>query len=144
MQKKKGRIPWCSDREWPWAWQSSSWGSTGWWWDSKCIPDTPQEPLPRTCPTRWSPSSLIDNTLELLHDHTMLLRAQKRLLSKSQVKLLDIVFWACISTMVETLNLFLDTRLSYSWREASMIVAQAQGLGSTRACSIRTWLLNFV
>ena len=46
--------------------------------------------------------------------------------------------------MVGVLNLFLDPDLPYTWRKASMIVAKAQGHGSTRARSIRTWVLEFV
>jgi hypothetical protein len=46
--------------------------------------------------------------------------------------------------MTGVLNLFLDPGLLYTWREASMVVAKAQGHGSTRARSIRTWVLDFV
>ena len=46
--------------------------------------------------------------------------------------------------MVGVLNLFLDPGLLYTWREASMIVAKAQGHGSNHACSIRVWILDFV
>jgi hypothetical protein len=67
------------------------------------------------------------------------------LLPQSQEKSsLDIVFRAHISAMIGVLNLFLDPELSYTWREASMVVAKAQGHGSTRARSIRTWVLDFV
>ena len=46
--------------------------------------------------------------------------------------------------MIGVLNLFLDPGLSYTWRESSMIVAKAQGHGSTRARSVRMWILDFV
>ena len=46
--------------------------------------------------------------------------------------------------MIGVLNLFLDPELSYTWREATMVVAKAQGHGSTRARSTRTWVLDFV
>jgi hypothetical protein len=46
--------------------------------------------------------------------------------------------------MIGVLNLFLDPRLQYTWREASMIVAKAQGHGPNRACSVRAWILDFV
>ena len=46
--------------------------------------------------------------------------------------------------MIGVLNLFLDSELLYTWREASMVIAKAQGHGSTHACSIRTWVLNFI
>ena len=46
--------------------------------------------------------------------------------------------------MISILYLFLDPGLSYTWREASMIVAKAQGHGPTCACSIWAWVLDFV
>ena len=46
--------------------------------------------------------------------------------------------------MIGVLNLFLDPKLRYTWREASIIVAKAQGHGPTRARSIRSWVLDFV
>jgi hypothetical protein len=91
-----------------------------------------------------SPLSLVDDTLELLHDHAALSRAWERLMSQSQDKSLDVIFWARISAMVGVLNLFLDPELSYTWRESSVIAAKAQGLGSTRTCSIWAWVLDFV
>jgi len=46
--------------------------------------------------------------------------------------------------MVGVLNIFLDLGLSYTWREASIIVAKAQGHGSIHVHSIQTWILDFV
>ena len=58
--------------------------------------------------------------------------------------MLDVIFRARISAMVGVLNLFLDPELLYIWREALTIATKAQGGGSTRARSIRTWVLEFV
>jgi hypothetical protein len=49
-----------------------------------------------------------------------------------------------MTAMIAVLNLFLDLELSYTWREASMVVAKAQGHGSTHVHSVRTWVLDFV
>jgi len=46
--------------------------------------------------------------------------------------------------MVVVLNIFLDLGLSYTWREALMIVTKAQGHRSTCAHSVQTWILDFV
>ena len=85
-----------------------------------------------------------DSALDLLHDRTALLKAQGSLLIQSRSSSLDVVFRACISAMIGVLNLFLDPELPYTWREASMVVAKAQGHGPTCARSIRTWVLDFV
>jgi hypothetical protein len=95
-------------------------------------------------PADKSPPSPVDNTLELLRDFAALSRARERLLSSSQDKSLDVIFRARISAMVGVLNLFLDPKLRYTWREASTVVAKAQGHGPTRARSIRTWVLDFI
>jgi hypothetical protein len=86
----------------------------------------------------------VDNALELLRNYAALSQARERLSSQSQDKSLDVVFRARILAMVGVLNLFLDPELPYTWREASMIVAKAQGHGSTRARSIRAWVLDFI
>ncbi|KAJ6599865.1 hypothetical protein DFH09DRAFT_1303227 [Mycena vulgaris] len=46
--------------------------------------------------------------------------------------------------MMGALNLYLDAELSYSWREASMIVSKSQGHSSYRARSIRSWIHAFL
>jgi hypothetical protein len=84
----------------------------------------------------------VDKALDLLHDHAALSRARKRL--QSDEKSLDVIFRARVTAMIGVLNLFLDPGLSYTWREASMVVAKAQGHGVCRARSIRTWILDFV
>jgi hypothetical protein len=98
----------------------------------------------RNVPADQSPPGPVDNALELLRNYAVLLQTQKKLSLQSQDKSLDIVFRAHILAMVGVLNLFLDPELPYTWREASMIVAKAQGHGSTCACSIRAWVLGFI
>jgi hypothetical protein len=91
-----------------------------------------------------SPLTSADSALDLLCNCAALLKALKRLRLQSQDKTLDIIFQARISAMAGVLNLFLDLDLRYTWREASMIVAKAQGHKTTCMYSIQTWVLNFV
>ena len=95
-------------------------------------------------PPDESPAAPADKALDLLRDCAALSRARETLMLRSQDKLLDVVFRAHISAMVGVLNIFLDPDLPYTWRKASMVVAKAQGHGSTRARSIRAWILDFV
>jgi hypothetical protein len=46
--------------------------------------------------------------------------------------------------MVSFLNLFLDKDLEYTWKNASTIIAKAQGQGKMRAWAIREWVLCFI
>ena len=50
--------------------------------------------------------------------------------------------------MVGILNLYLDPELSYTWREASLIVAKLMGTGiqygSRRATNIHTWIHKYL
>lgn len=62
-------------------------------------------------PLDKSALSLVNNTLELLHDFAALLRARERLLSLSQNKSLNVILQARISAMIGVLNLFLDPKL---------------------------------
>jgi hypothetical protein len=98
----------------------------------------------RNVPADQSPPGPVDNVLELLHNYAALSQTQKKLSLQSQDKSLDVVFQAHILAMVRVLNLFLDPELLYTWREASMIVAKAQGHGSTCTHSIRAWVLGFI
>ena len=91
-----------------------------------------------------APPVPVNSLLILLRDHVMLSSAQERLLLQSKDKLLGVVFQARMSAMVGLINLFLDPQLSYTWREASMIVIKAEGNGSRHIRSIQTWTLNFV
>ena len=93
---------------------------------------------------RESPINPVDNALALLRDNAALSRAQEKLLLQGRDKSLDVVFRAHISAMVGVLNLYLDPELPYTWKEASMVIVKAQGCGSTCACSIRMWVLDFI
>ncbi|KAJ7242820.1 hypothetical protein B0H12DRAFT_1023434 [Mycena haematopus] len=46
--------------------------------------------------------------------------------------------------MLGSLNLYLDTELSYTWRQASLVVSRSQGHGIHHARNIRTWLHAFL
>jgi hypothetical protein len=93
-------------------------------------------------PVDESPPAPVDDALNLLRDRAALSRAREKL--QSQARTLDVIFQARVSAMLGVLNLFLDPGLPCTWREASMIVSKAQGHGSTRARSIRAWVLDFV
>ena len=87
-----------------------------------------------------------DLALNQLHykDFPALRRAVAKLTVKSRNKTLDVFFRARITAMVGTLNLYLDSELSYSWREASLVVSKTQGQGSNHARNIRTWIHQFL
>jgi hypothetical protein len=87
-----------------------------------------------------------DLALNQLHhkDFPALQRAVTKLAIKSHDKKLDVLFRARITAMVGTLNLYLDSELSYSWREASLVVSKTQGQGSNHARNIRTWIHQFL
>jgi hypothetical protein len=79
-----------------------------------------------------------DLALNQLHykDFPALRRAVEKLTMKSRDKKLDVFFRARITAMVGTLNLYLDSKLSYSWRDASLVVSKLQGQGSNHARNI--------
>ena len=87
-----------------------------------------------------------DLALNQLHykDFPALRQAVKKLTVKNRDKKLVVFFRACITAMVGTLNLYLDSELSYSWREASLVVSKSQGQGSNHARNIRTWIHRFL
>jgi hypothetical protein len=97
-------------------------------------------------PNDDSPEMVSDHQLNQLNykDFPILRRACAALSVKSKDKKLDIVFRGRITGMVGTLNLYLDPELSYSWRQASMVVAKSQGHGSHRARNLRSWIHQYL
>lgn len=87
-----------------------------------------------------------DTTLNALNykDFPALQRACAQLAVKAKDPKLDVTFQARITAMVGTLNPYMDPELSYTWREASLIVAKSQGVGirngSKQARNICTWI----
>lgn len=59
-------------------------------------------------------------------------------------KKLDIIFRTRITAMVGTINLYLDSELSYTWREASLIAAKSQRRGPNHARNLCTWIHRFL
>lgn len=51
---------------------------------------------------------------------------------------------SCITSMVATLNLYLDPELTYSWCDASLIAAKASAHGVTYAQNLCTWLCHYL
>ncbi|KAJ7773743.1 hypothetical protein DFH07DRAFT_767684 [Mycena maculata] len=76
------------------------------------------DPTPETA-TECSLNQLNYKDFPALH------RATASLSVKSKDKKLDVFFKAQITAMVGTLSLYLDSELSYTWQEASMIVARS-------------------
>jgi hypothetical protein len=76
-----------------------------------------------------APQTALDYALDVLCDFSMLRTACEKLAVVSKDKKIDILFRACVASMVGTLNLFLDPELRYTWRNASLISSKAQGHG---------------
>lgn len=93
-----------------------------------------------------SEQTQMDQTLDRMNyqDFPALRRAKAALTVKAKDKKLDVVFRSRITAMVGTLNLYLDPELSYTWREASLVVAKSQGSGIYRARRIRTWIHKYL
>ncbi|KAJ7135531.1 hypothetical protein C8R46DRAFT_1014739 [Mycena filopes] len=93
-----------------------------------------------------SPETGADRVLNQLNytNFPALRRAAASLNVKGKDKKLDVVFRARITAMAGVLNLYLDPELSYTWRQASMIVAKSQDHGVYRARSLRSWLHAFL
>ena len=103
-------------------------------------PQTPNESM----------ESSTDKSLNLLNylDFPKLRRARAKLAVKSKDPKLDATFRWCITSMVGTLNLYLDPELQYTWQEASLVAAKSMGTGikdgSKRARNIHTWIHNYL
>ncbi|KAJ3522656.1 hypothetical protein NMY22_g11792 [Coprinellus aureogranulatus] len=95
-------------------------------------------------PADLTPQTLSDTQLENWKDLPKLRRARAALTVKSKDKLLDVLFRSRLSGMAGVLNLFLDEKLSYTWREASLVAAVAQGHGASHARNLRTWLHQYL
>jgi hypothetical protein len=86
-----------------------------------------------------------DAALAAWKNFPALWKALNTLNTKSKDKKLDVFFRARITAMVGTLNLYLDSDLSFTWRQASLIAARAQGRnGTSYSRKIRTWLHQFL
>jgi hypothetical protein len=70
--------------------------------------------------------------------------ARVKLTVKAKDQKLDVFFRSRITAMVATLNLYLDTEISYSWRESSVLAAKALGRGVNHARNLRKWIKNFL
>lgn len=97
-------------------------------------------------PVDNSPEDVTDSALNRLCIKNLpeLRRARAKLQVKSKDAKLDVFFRARITAMVGSLNLYLDPETSYTWREASLVVAKSQGHGVYHARNIRTWIHQFL
>ena len=71
-------------------------------------------------------------------------KAHPKLTVLSKDKKLDVAFCARITALVGTINLYMDSELSYTWCEASLIVAKSQSQGSNHARNLCTWIHRFL
>ena len=93
-----------------------------------------------------SPETATDEILNALShkDFPALCHVQTKLTVKAKDKKLDVFFWSRIMAMVATLNLYLDAKLSYSWRESSILAAKAMGHGIKHARNLRKWIKAYL
>ena len=77
-------------------------------------------------------------------DFPAMRHALQQLILKSKDTKLDVFFCARIIAMVSSLNLYLDSHMHCTWRQATLIVAKSQGTGLDYAWKLRTWLLRYI
>lgn len=77
-------------------------------------------------------------------DFPSLERIKAALKLQTSNKKLDWTTCARIAMMVGTLNLYLNVDLSYTWREASALVAKAAGRHISYARQIRLWIYHYL
>ncbi|KIJ41851.1 hypothetical protein M422DRAFT_255176 [Sphaerobolus stellatus SS14] len=111
-------------------------------------PSTPNEKLHELLQTvgDYSLETATDATFALLtcQDFPALQQAKTKLSVKSKDMKIDVFFCARINAMIGTLDLYLDSTLSYGWKEASMLAAKASGHGVYCARCIRRWIHQFL
>ena len=91
-----------------------------------------------------SPPSSEDNALDLIRSIDRLQEARTSLDLRSKDHSLDLFLRARILAMIGVLNLFLDSDLGHTWRQASLLVSKTQGHGVMHARNIRRWILSFL
>ena len=74
----------------------------------------------------------------------MLQLACERLQVVSKNKKIDVLFRARVVSMLGALNLFLNPKLKYTWKNASLVTSTAQGHGISHARRIREWVLTYL
>jgi hypothetical protein len=77
-------------------------------------------------------------------DTPALRKALHGLQKKTKDRSIDLFFRARITSMVETINLFLDPDLGFNWRKASEVAARAQGRNMNHARNLRSWIHRFL
>ncbi len=85
-----------------------------------------------------------DKALTNWRDLVALSRARKELTRELKNKRIDVIVRARITSMVASLNLYLDPNLRYGWREASTLAAKTSGHGQSRARRIRRWIHQYL
>jgi len=71
-------------------------------------------------------------------------RAQAKLTVASKDKKLNIFYRGQLTGMVGTLNLYLDTELSFTWRQASVLASKAAGHGLKHAHNLHAWIHQYL
>ncbi|KAJ7302875.1 hypothetical protein DFH08DRAFT_722561 [Mycena albidolilacea] len=124
---------------------------------SKPIPSLPSVPTPQEARTQLDELKAradavqadleeSDRALNALtwRDQPALRRALKGLTMKAKDKRIDVFFRTRITSMVATVNLYLDENVACTWRQASMLAAKAQGRGTNHARNLRSWIHCFL
>jgi hypothetical protein len=125
---------------------------------SSCGSDTTESDLEDTNAGAREPEGVhsgdipIDNTTQqlmasvtdLLRDRARLQGAQEELAVKARLGGLDSVLRGRVVAMIGLLNLFLVEKLGYTWKKASEVIARSEGRGTSRARSIRQWVVKFL
>ena len=88
--------------------------------------------------------SIANKTLDLWNDRVALGTACVKLGKRCKENSLDVLLCGWITAMVGVLNLYLDSGLGYSWRNASLIVVKARGQGKTHTRNLQKWILDFI
>ncbi|KAJ6545553.1 hypothetical protein B0H19DRAFT_893402, partial [Mycena capillaripes] len=113
---------------------------------SEPIPSPPSIPTPQEARAQLDELKAKANTVQAdldesdlalnaltWRDQPALKKALKGLTMKAKDKRIDVFFRTRITSMVATVNLYLDENVACTWRQASMLAAKAQGRGANHA-----------
>ena len=81
---------------------------------------------------------------QLLSNRSRLREASAQLTKDMKKGNLDNIVRACVTVIIELLNLYADEKMGYSWRKAAEVVAKAHGQGTYHARHIREWAIGFL
>src|SRR5882757_8167987 len=66
-------------------------------------------------------------------------------MARHKKKNLDLVFHACVTSMIALINLYIDPELDFGWMKCSELAAKAMGKGTVNhARNLRRWVLDYM